>query len=169
MPNRKASPSSNSSRTAAKVAVAILVVIAVAGFVLAGLRSRTPDATQETVAPPTGDASSGSARAEEDAGGPNGVMFAPGSHRLSTGAVAKLQGLAETATKEHRGIAIQARFEMGTDTGERMALARKRTIAVRQVFEASGIPVAKLPIELSQVPAGVIPPAVVNRVEVVFR
>jgi hypothetical protein len=54
MPDRKAPNTSNSSRTAANVVV-VLIVIANAGFVLAGLRSRSPaggegvasDATQD--------------------------------------------------------------------------------------------------------------------------
>jgi hypothetical protein len=42
MDDRQAAPPRNSSRTMAMVAVAVLIVIAIAGIVLAGLRSKTP-------------------------------------------------------------------------------------------------------------------------------
>ena len=175
MPDRKASSRSNSSRTLAKVAVAVLIVIAIAGFLLAGLRSRSPapgqadgsDATPEAASSMTGAASE--AVAEDAAGGPTGVVFAPNSDRLSAGAAAKMQRLAETARKEHRAVSIQAKIEARSDRAEQMALARKRTVAVRQVFEERGISLGTMQIEISELPAGLVPPAVANRVEVVFR
>jgi len=177
MPDRKASSKSNSSRTVAKVAVAVLIVIAIAGFLLAGLRSRSPapgqaegsDATPEAASSMTGAAASGPAVAEDAAGGPTGVVFAPNSDRLSAGAAAKVQRLAETARKEHRTVSIQAKIEARSDRAEQMALARKRTVAVRQVFEAGGISLGTMQIEISELPAGLVPPAVADRVEVVFR
>ena len=177
MPDRKASSKRNSSRggetsrTAAKIGVAVLIVIAVAGVVLTGLRSRNsaadPDGTPESGAPLTGSAAS-SASAGDDGGGPSAVIFPPGSSRLSAGAVAKLQQLAETARKDHRTVVISTRIER-SGAAEQMDLARKRTIAVRQVFETNGIALRAMQMEIAQSPPGAIAPSTIHRVEIALR
>ena len=175
MDDRRRPPLRNPSRTAAKFAVAVLVVIAIAGFVLAGLRARNPapeqvagdDATQQGAAPPTAAAVAPSAASAEDAAvGPNAILFAPKSDQLSESATAKVRGLAETARKQNHRIGIVSKAEAGTP---QVALAQQRVIVVRQVLEKSGIPLGRMHIEVSHLPAGVISPAEANRVEVVMR
>ena len=88
MDERQPLPTRNSSRTLAKIAVAALVVIAIAGIVLATLRPRgtadtpvaegaTQAASSAMTAPPP--LATASQVAAEAAAGPNQVAFAPGA------------------------------------------------------------------------------------------
>jgi outer membrane protein OmpA-like peptidoglycan-associated protein len=174
MEDRQAPPLRNPSRTLAKVAVAVLIVIAVAGFVLAGLRSRSPtagqsaapDATQQgaealTAAP--------AASAPEDALPASQIAFAPASAQLSDAGATKVLQLAEKAKKGHHAVAIVAKIEARADRLEQMDLARKRTLAVRQVLESNGIPLGTMRVEISELPTGLVSAAEANRVEVAFH
>jgi outer membrane protein OmpA-like peptidoglycan-associated protein len=175
MEDRQAPPLRNPSRTLAKVAVAVLIVIAVAGFVLAGLRSRSPtagqsaapDATQQGAEPLTGAAPAASS--PEDALPANQIAFAPASAQLSDAGATKVLQLAEKAKKGHHAVAIVAKIEARADRLEQMDLARKRTLAVRQVLESNGIPLGTMRVEISELPTGLVSAAEANRVEVAFH
>lgn len=175
MEERHAPPLRNPSRTAAKLAVAVLVVIAIAGFVLAGLRSRTaaeaqsagPDSTQPGAEPLTGTPAATSAR--EDTGPPNQIVFAAASDRLSEASATKVLRLADQAKKGHHAVAIVAKIEASGSVAEQMELARKRTLAVRQVLEQNGIPLGMMRVEISELPRGLVSAAEANRVEVAFH
>jgi len=140
----------NPSRTLAKVGVAVLLVIAIAGIVLATLQRGPPadgpvaaDATQAASAPMTG--ASKSAAALEAEGRPNQVVFAADSAQLSSAATAKLQAMAETARADKRPLTIVGRYEVrGEGKEQRRQLTRNRAIAVRGVLEASGIPLSRI-------------------------
>ena len=85
MDERKPPPTRNSSRTVALVAVAVLVVIAIAGIVLATLQRGLPadvaeDATRGASVPMT--AASAAALAAEAEARPNQVVFATDSARV---------------------------------------------------------------------------------------
>lgn len=161
------------------VAVAVLIVIAIAGLVLAGLRSRGAapgqttgtDATQQGAPPLTGAAATAaaSASAEDAAAGPNQILFAPASDQLSEAAASKVVRLAETARKEHRKVAILLKVEARPDRAEQMNLARKRSMAVRQLLEANGIPLGTMRIEISELPNGLVSAAEANRVDVALQ
>jgi outer membrane protein OmpA-like peptidoglycan-associated protein len=163
-----------SSRTIAMVAVAVLIVIAIAGIVLAGLRSRggspetagPSDATQQDAPPLTAAASAAEA---EDEAAPNLVVFASASHQLSGKASTKLVHLAETAKKEHRSVVIATRIEARSDRAEQRELAKERAVAVRQVLEANGVSLGTMRIEISELPTGLVPPRDANRVELTLR
>lgn len=168
MEQRQPPPLRNPSRTMVKAAVAVLIVIAIAGFVLAGLKPRSAvpgqpagtDATQEAVAPLTAAASA----PLEDAGTPaNHISFAPASDRLSDASTAKVVLVAEQAKKGNLRIAISSDVEAHADRPEQMELARRRAIAVRQVLETHGIPLGTMRIEIHEAPTGTVPPANLNR------
>jgi outer membrane protein OmpA-like peptidoglycan-associated protein len=165
MDRRRAQSLRNPSRTAAKIAVVVLIVIAIAGLVLSGLSSRTSaasDATQEGGSALTGAA----ADAQQPTHGPNQIGFAPASATLSEAQAAKLGTLAETAKKQNQRINIVSRTEVGAD---QMALARQRVIRVRQTLEQSGIPLGRMTTEISQSPHGAVSAVELSRVEVVLR
>jgi outer membrane protein OmpA-like peptidoglycan-associated protein len=174
MEQRQPQPTRNPSRTMAKVAVAVLIVIAIAGFVLAGLKPRAAapaqgvasDATQETAPALTPPASA----AGEDAGAAaNQISFAPASDKLSDAASAKLVVLADKAKKGHLRIAIVSDVEARADRNEQLALVRRRAEAVRQVLVTNGIPLATMRIEIHEVPSGAVSPADANRLMVALQ
>ncbi|MEO8311431.1 MAG: OmpA family protein [Caldimonas sp.] len=180
MEDRKPSPPRNSSRTWAKVAVAVLVVIAIAGIVLASLRGRgspaeTPvavDATQPaasamTAAPPAL-ATPAEESAEADAG-PNKVAFAPGSAEVSEAAKTKLMRIAEGASKGKRAVKIAATVETGADGPKRMELARNRASAVRSVLEANQVPLGRMQIQIAEEALGSVTAKDANRIEVTLK
>jgi outer membrane protein OmpA-like peptidoglycan-associated protein len=158
----------------AKLAVAVLILIAIAGFVLAGLKQRAavpeqsaaPVATQDTAAAPTAPASAGG----EDAGAaPNHIGFAPGSDRVSEAATAKIALLADKAKKAHLRVAISSDVEARADRSEQLALARRRGEAVRQVLVTNGIPLAMMRIEIHEVPSGAVAPSGANLLVVALQ
>ena len=174
MDDRRPPQLRNPSRTAAKVAVVVLIVIAIAGLVL-GLRSRpsatgqagtAADATPQAVPPLTVAAS---APAEEAGVAPNHISFPPASDRLSEVSTAKVVRIAETAKKQHHAIAIASTVEARADRAEQMELARKRSVAVRQVLESNGIPLGTMRIEIQEVPVGSVNAAAANQIAVNFR
>jgi outer membrane protein OmpA-like peptidoglycan-associated protein len=174
MNDRRPPPLRNSSQTAAKVAVAVLIVIAIAGFVLAGLRSRAPapdqatpaDATPETAVPLTVATRAAPSGLAQPADLPNQIVFAAKSASLSEDQAAKVRKLATTAQTQRHSIGILSKAEPETQFVD---LARQRTQVVRQTLEQSGVPLGRMTIEISTLPHGVISAADADRVEVVMR
>ena len=177
MDERQPPPTRNSSRTLAKIAVAVLVVIAIAGIVLATLRGRgTPadttvaaDPTQPAAAPMTADSASAAAAAAaaDAAAGPNQVAFAPGSFELSEPATTKLLKLADTAVKRKRTVIITAKFEASRpDQANLQALAMKRATAVRSVFEQNKVQLTRMTTKTESSPLGQASASELNRVNV---
>ncbi len=160
------------------VAVAVLVVIAIAGIVLATLRQRgapaaeTPavaDATQPASSPMTAAAMSASAAAAETEAGPNQVVFAPGSVEISEPATTKLLRIADTARKDKRELVITAKVEARPDRAQQRELAQNRTFAVRGVLETNGVPLAKMQIRIAEEALGLVSAKDANRIEVTPR
>jgi len=172
MEQRQPPPLRNPSRTMAKAAVAVLIGIAIAGFVLAGLKPRATvpgqtaaaDATPEPSAPLTAAASV----PVEDVPA-NHIIFVPASDRLSEAAAAKVVLLAEQAKKGHLRVAISSEVEARADRPEQMELARRRTVAVRQVLESNGVPLGTMQIVIHEVPTGVVAPTALNRLVVALQ
>ena len=172
MDERQPLPTRNSSRTLAKIAVAVLVVIAIAGIVLATLRGRgapteTPvaaDPTQPGASAMTAASASAAASmaAAEAAAGPNEVVFAPGSAELSDPATAKLIGFAETARKLKRGMVVVAGKSVAGSN--KMDLARKRTEVIRDVLQAHGVPMREIQLRVAEIPFALDSESEVNRV-----
>jgi outer membrane protein OmpA-like peptidoglycan-associated protein len=183
MPDRKAPSPRNPSRTAAKIAVVVLIVIAIAGFVLAGLRSAktrpdqaaAADATQQPASPLTAKQApanaapvAAAAPADEDAAGPNQLIFVPSSDRLTQRAAEKVVKLAETARADRRMVSIASRIAR-SDEKDRMDLARKRSDAIRDLLEANGVPRRNVRIEIAELPPALVSPADVNRIQLLLR
>ena len=145
MDERQTPPTRNSSRTLAKVAVAVLVVIAIAGIVLATLRGRGTPAG----APAAADATQSAASA----------MTA----ELSDPATLKLIRFAADATKVKRGMIVVAGKSVAGSN--KMDLARKRTEVVRDVLVAHGVPMREIQLKISEVPFALDSESEVNRVD----
>ncbi|HEY2558373.1 MAG TPA: hypothetical protein VGI48_01525 [Caldimonas sp.] len=154
--------------------MAVLIVIAIAGFVLAGLRSRAPapeqaasvDPTPEAAAPLTAATAPARPAAAEAADLPNQIAFASASASLSEDQAAKVRKLATTAQTQRHSVGILSKAEVGSS---QFGLAQQRTQVVRQTLEQSGVPLGRMTIEISQVPRGNLSAADANRVEVVMR
>jgi outer membrane protein OmpA-like peptidoglycan-associated protein len=174
MEERRPTPPRNPSRTLAIAAVAVLVVIAIAGIVLAGLRGRGApadgragaDATQAAAPAMTAAVSSGIGAADA---GPNQIVFPAASDQLSEAASTKLVKFAESLKKDNRLVVIATKIEARQDRNEQMELAKKRAYAVRQVLEGRGIALATMRIEITELPKGLVTARDGNLVEVVLR
>ena len=174
MPDRKASSPSNSSRTVAKVAVVVLIVIAIAGFVIAGLRAgksgpdqaAAPDATQQPAAAPTAvvQPAQAPASAAVRAVPANIVVFAPASASVRVMELAKVRTMADTARKKNHTVQIVSTVEPA-----QFPLAQQRAALVRQTLEQGGIPLARMSIKVSTVPQGAVSAAHANSVEIVLH
>ena len=66
-------------------------------------------------------------------------------------------------------VAIVAKIDARAGRRGQMDLARKRTLAVRQVLESNGIPLGTMRVEISELPTGLVSAAEANRVEVAFH
>lgn len=179
MDERQPPPTRNSSRTLAKIAVAVLVVIAIAGIVLATLRGRGPsvdtpvaaDSTQGAASSPTAGganaaATAGAVAAEAEAG-PNQVAFAPGSDALSEPATTKLAKLADTAVKQKRAVTITAKFEASRPDQQKLqALAMTRAAAVRSVLEQNKVQLTRMTTKTVSRAYGEASASELNRVDV---
>ena len=167
MDDRQASPTRNSSRTVAKYAVAVLVVIAVAGIVLAIVQGSPPAADETPLAPAPMTAASKAVAAAEAEARPNEVVFAPDSDQLSSTARTKLLGIAEKAKADKQPLTIIGRVEPAPDGKEqRTQLARKRAIVVRGVLEENGIPLSRIETRIEGMASGLAAVKGANRIEV---
>ncbi len=101
MDDSKPAPARNPSRTLVVALVAILIDVAIAGIVLAGLRGRPSAAEPSASASPTQQAGVATTAAsappiEADVGaGPNQVGFARGSDMLSGGSLKKIADMTQ--------------------------------------------------------------------------
>jgi len=177
MDERQPPPTRNSSRTLAKIAVAVLVVIAIAGIVLATLRGRgtsadtqvAADPTQPAASPMTAEAASAAAAAvaADAEAGPNQIAFAPGSVELSEPATTKLVKLAEMAVKLKRTVTITAKFEASRpDQTKLQALAMTRASAVRSVLEQNKVQLTRMTTKTESRALGLVSANELNRVDV---
>jgi hypothetical protein len=155
-------------------AVAVLVVIAIAGIVLTGLRGRAPSGagaidpdTTRGGAPgltppvpiPPGEAEAG----------PNQLVFAPKSSLLSLPAIAKLERIAKAAKAETRSVLIALKIEIRGDRDEQSELANKRVSAVRQVLEENGIPTGAISWTIAEMPKGLVTVPELNRADLILK
>lgn len=172
----EAPPARNSSRTAVIVAVVALIVIAIAGIVLAALRDRaaptsadaaSPSSTPASAAAMTGAAASAGAVADDE--GPNRIRFAAGSDKLPANAPAKLAQVTQTAKSRNNKIVVATKLDAGNDRDASMELAKRRTEAVRQALAATGMATTAVRIEITELPAGLVPARDVDRVELNLR
>jgi outer membrane protein OmpA-like peptidoglycan-associated protein len=174
MDDSKPAPPRNASRTLVIAAVAVLIVVAIAGIVLAGLRGRSAgsvpgslsSATQQSGSAPT---ASAPVIAAEVGAGPNQIAFASASDTLSPISLKKILDVAQTAKKGGHTVAIAAKLSAGSDRAERMELAKKRADAVRRALQAGGMSVGALTVQISQDSAGLVTPIEADRIDLSMK
>jgi hypothetical protein len=157
----------NSSRTVVIAAVALLIVIAIAGIVLAG---RTGAPTPATAA--SGAASPVATTQPEVAGptsGPNEVVFAPGSDKLPTQSSESIARFSEGARGVGGGVRMTARYLTGANKARDLELAKARTSAVRHALQSNGVKAEAMQVELVEMPVGALTDKDANRVEMALR
>ncbi len=169
----KPAPPRNSSRTLVIALVAVLIVVAIAGIVLAGMRGR-PTGSGAALSSPTqqgGDAPTATAPAiaAEAGAGPNQIAFASASDTLSPGALKKIADIALTARKESHTVVVAAQLEAGNEREQRMELTKKRADAVRRALQAGGMSLSALKVQISELPAGLVSPLDADRIELSMR
>jgi outer membrane protein OmpA-like peptidoglycan-associated protein len=169
MDERKTPPPRIASRTAVMAAVAVLIVIAIAGIVLASLRRAGPadvaggtDSTQASAPALT-------AAAPADDSPPGELVFAPGSDQLSPAVAAKVALLAERAKKEGRTVVVKTKLEANAQRAQSMDLAKRRAFNVRGALTGGGVSLAMMKIEVTELPAGLVTPKMAQLVEVDLR
>jgi len=165
----------------------VLIVVAIAGIVLAGRHSKLP-----ADAGATGGASGSTQQAASapTAINPNEVIFSGGSAKLPATAGESIKLFAATARAGGNSVRMSARFLSGENlardrelakgrttagflSGENLArdreLAKGRTTAVQEALKADGIAAEKMQIELVEMPAGSLTEADSNRVDLTLR
>jgi hypothetical protein len=169
MDERKTPAPRTASRTAVMAAVAVLVVIAIAGIVLASLRRAGPadvaagtDSTQPSASAPT-------ATRQVDDGSADELVFTPGSDQLSAAVQAKVAALAATAKKEARTVVVKAEIESNPQRAQSMDLAKRRVFNVRGALTGGGISLAMMRVEVTELPPGHVTPRAAQLVKVEFR
>ncbi|HEX2540303.1 MAG TPA: hypothetical protein VHM00_04390 [Caldimonas sp.] len=157
----------NSSRIVVIAAVALLIVIAIAGIVLAG-RAEAPAAA----ASPAG-AAAPVASTQPDASGPtsgaNEVVFAPGSDKLPTQSSESIARFSEGARGLGGTVRMTARYLTGAQKAKDLELAKARTSAVRHALQSNGVKPEQMQVELVEMPAGGLSDKDAHRVELALR
>jgi len=168
-------PHSGATRTVAVIAVGVLIVVAIAGIVLASRQTGSGDpevAAVAPVAPVASVALPGSTPSAASAPTPrveNVLIFSAGSDRLPADASEKIARLVESVRSEASSVRVTARFAAGADRARDQELAKRRTAAVHRELLAGGIPGPRLQVELIEVPAGSLPESAVDRLEMSRR
>lgn len=153
----------HASRTVVIAAVVLLIVIAVAGIVLAGRYN----------APATGGAPSAPAApvasTQPDAAGPtsarNEVLFAAGSDRLAAQSSESIARFSESVRIAGGVVRVTARYATGENKAKDVALAKSRAAAVRHALQANGVKAEGMQVELIEMPSGVLNDKDANRVD----
>ena len=171
MDETKPAPPRNSSRTLVIALVAVLIVIAIAGIVLAGLRGRSAVTGSTSPSSPTQQVDTAPTAAPppipaEVGVKPNQLGFAKASDTLSGASLKKIADVAQVATKESHTVVVAAQFEAGSGREQRMDIAKKRTEAVRKALQASGLSVNVIKVTISELPAGLVSALDADRLEI---
>ena len=171
MSEPKKPPLSTSSRTVVIVAVAVLIVVAIAGLVLAGRRAPQEPATAAAEAPsaPVLAGSTPQAASSPTDAVPSELVFAPASDKLPPQSAEGLARFAAAARASASSVRLSARFLTGEFKARDQELAKARTGAIRHALEANGITSGKMQIELIEMPAGSLTDAAGNRVDLTLR
>ena len=171
MDDSKPAPPRNPSRTLVIALVAVLIVIAIAGIVLAGLRGRPSGAVSGSASSPTQqDVAATTTIAPpipaEVGAKPNQLGFEKASDTLSGMTLKKIAEVARSATKESHKVEITAQLEAGAGREQRMELAKKRADAVRKALQANGLSVNAIRVQLSELPPGLVSALDADRLEI---
>ena len=177
MSEPKKPPPSNSSRTLATIAVAVLIVVAIAGIVIAGRKAPAPPETATAAAPttsattatPASPASTPQAAASPTDELPKDVVFAAGSDKLPAGSNEPLARFSDAARSSASSVRLSARFLTGANKEKGFELAKARTGSIRHALQANGVNGGKMQVELIEMPDGSLTPEAANRVDLTLR
>ncbi len=176
MDDSKVAPPRNASRTLVIALVAVLIVVAIAGIVLAGLRGRTSASGPASPSSPTQQGADGTTTtlppppvAAEAGASPNQVAFASASDTLTPVSLKKIADVALVAKKESHSVVIAARLEAGSEREQRMEMAKKRADAVRKALQAAGVSVNVIKMQISEYPPGLVSALDADRIELSMK
>jgi outer membrane protein OmpA-like peptidoglycan-associated protein len=161
------------SRTVVSAVVGLLIVIAIAGIVLAGRRTAQPPeagsapVTGGAAVAPTAAVASAAAPAPEPL--PSAVRFTGTSDKLPPEASGELARLADAMRVSGQQVGLTARFVAGADKQAALELGRKRVEAVQHALQSNGVSASRIQAEMIEVPAGTQAPGAAGRVELTLR
>ena len=158
----------NPSRTVVIAAVILLIVVAIAGIVLAGRRTAAPIQGTAAAVPVAPLASTPLVEAAPTAS-LNEVVFAAGSDKLPAQSSESIAKFSEAARGVGGQIRLSARFLTGTNKARDLDLAKSRTAAVRHALQANGVKAESMQVEMVEMPAGALTEKDANRVELSMR
>ena len=162
-------PQRNLSRKAVIAAVVVLIVIAIAGIVLARRDASQPGtAAADAGAAPASTPRSASAPTAA-ASSPNEIVFAAASDKLPAQSADVIARFSETARSGGKTVRLTARFLTGENMARDLELAKARTTAIRQAIIANGVKNDGLQVELIEMPAGGLNGTDANRVDMTLR
>ena len=158
---------SNSSRTVAIAAVGVLIVVAIAGIVLAGRQGTPPTAPAVAVRVPSAGVVNTTPQMGESptVPNPNEIIFAAASARLPATASEVIAKYAESTRRSPLAVRMSAHFATGENKAKDIELAKGRTAAVREALLSNGIGPERMQVELVEMPVGSLTEANANRVE----
>ena len=159
----------SSSRTLVIAAVVLLIVIAIAGIVLAGRHTVAPVPGTAAAVPDAPVVTTPRAGAAPTPAAANEVMFAAGSDKVPAEANDKIAKFSEGARGVGGMVRVTARYLTGANKARDAELAKSRTAAVRHALEADGVKAESLQVELVEMPAGALSERDANRVELSLR
>lgn len=162
----------NPSRNLVIALVILLIVVAIAGIVLAGRRTAAPkQGTAAAVpdAPATATQQIAIAPTAAPVDSMNEVVFAAGSDRLPPTSSESIAKFSDAARGVGGQIRLSARFLTGANKVRDLELARARTAAVRHALQANGVKAEKLQVEMVEMPPGALTDRDANRVELSMR
>ena len=152
-------------------AVALLIIVAIAGIVLARKNSgsKAPIETQAT-APAPAPAEVASAVSTPEApyvltSGPNEVVFEIGLAKLLTEGSESIVKFSDSARGAPGMVRMTARYPAGPNKDKDLALAKERAAAVRHALESNGIKSERVQTEMIEMPAGTVSRREAGRVE----
>ena len=158
----------NPSRTAVIAVVILLIIIAIAGIVLAGRRTASPLPGTAAAVPDAPVVAAPQGRTQRVAAaptaGPNDVVFAAGSDRLPAEAGDKIAKFADRARAAGGMVRMSAKYVTGANKAKDLELGKSRAAAVRHALESNGIQSASMQVELTEMPTGTLSDAEADRV-----
>ena len=160
MADAKAQQPGNASRVAAILAVVVLIMVAIAGIVLAdrqraGSTDGRAGSTDHAGAPPTVK--------------PVDVRFEPGSDKVPPAARTPIAEFAEAARSAGGLVRVISRYATGDARLQNFDLAKSRAGALQHAMEADGVDIRKVQIELSEVPAAGVGSGDVDRLQLLLQ
>ena len=144
----------NPSRWLAIGAVVVLIVIAIAGIMLAGRHPPPALGTAAALPDVPVVAPTPQAPAAPTPPGPNEVLFTAGTGKLPAEASDRIAKFAEGARKAAGAVRLTARVLTGANKTKDLELAKTRTAAVRHALESNGVKPEQMQIEMIEMPAG---------------